>query len=65
MGNAKEDASRNRFAVEWKNQGGLIVRDLTVRLTRANVPPESYGELRAFLDAFLEAEREPVVLARP
>jgi hypothetical protein len=38
---------------------------MALRLTRASVPPERYGELRAFLDAFLDAERQPVVLLRP
>jgi transglutaminase-like putative cysteine protease len=54
-----------RFSVEWKTQGGIVVRDLSLRLTRDNVPPERYNDLRTFLDAFLEAEGQPIVLARP
>lgn len=54
-----------RFAVEWKSQGGTIVRDLSLRINRDNVPPERYQDLRSFLDAFLEAEGRPIVLARP
>jgi transglutaminase-like putative cysteine protease len=55
------DSPFGRFAVEWKAQGGIVVRDLALRLTRESIPPQRYGELRTFLDA----ESQPIVLTRP
>jgi hypothetical protein len=62
---ATRDAAFGRFSVQWRIQGGVVVRELSLRLTRGSIPPESYRDLRAFLDAFQEAERQPIVLTRP
>jgi hypothetical protein len=40
-----------------------VVRTVTLRVPRATVPAQSYAPVRAFLDAFHEAQRLPVVLS--
>jgi hypothetical protein len=43
---------------------GSVVRTTSLRVARAVVPPDDYADLRAFLEAVREAERQPIVLRR-
>jgi len=60
----KLDTTFGQFAVAWQAQDGHVTRTLSLRMPRAVLPPSSYPEVRAFLDAFREAETLPVVLVR-
>jgi transglutaminase-like putative cysteine protease len=51
------------FTVRWEKSSGRVVRTLTLQVQRASVPAESSAVVRAFLDAFRDAEKQPVVLA--
>ena len=52
------------FSIRWQAENGRVTRTLSLRIQRSTVPPESYRDVRAFLDAFREAERLPVVLVK-
>jgi hypothetical protein len=54
------DARFGYFTVEWTIADGSVVRTTSLRVARAVVPPDDYADLRAFL----EAERQPIVLRR-
>jgi hypothetical protein len=56
-------ASFGSFSIKWQAQGGRVMRNVSLVIRRSAVPAASYKEVRAFLDAFREAERLPVVLA--
>ena len=51
------------FTVQWEKEAGRVVRTVTLRVPRATVPAQSYAAVRAFFDAFHEAQRLPVVLS--
>jgi hypothetical protein len=51
------------FSIRWQAESGRVTRTVTLQIQRATVAPESYNDVRTFLDAFREAERLPVVLA--
>jgi transglutaminase superfamily protein/uncharacterized protein DUF3857 len=53
-----------RFSVTWRASGTTVSRTLTLRLTRTTLPASANGQVLAFMDAFRQAERQPVVLAR-
>ena len=60
---AVRSASFGSFTVRWEKAGSRVTRTLVLQIQRANIPAESYAAVRAFLDAFREAEKQPVVLA--
>jgi Domain of Unknown Function with PDB structure (DUF3857)/Transglutaminase-like superfamily len=51
------------FSISWQAENGRVKRTVSLLIKRTTLPATSYGEVRAFLDAFREAERLPVVLA--
>jgi transglutaminase-like putative cysteine protease len=53
------------FSIVWRSEKGQVFRELTLRIARSTLPPESYQDVRAFLESFREAEQLPVVLALP
>jgi Domain of Unknown Function with PDB structure (DUF3857)/Transglutaminase-like superfamily len=55
-------ASFGSFSIRWQAQSGRVTRTVTLQIQRATVAPESYSDVRTFLDAFRDAERLPVVL---
>jgi hypothetical protein len=59
------DKPFGRFSVEWRASGTTVSRTLTLRLSRTTLPAASNAEVLAFVDAFRQAERIPVVLLRP
>jgi hypothetical protein len=52
------------FSIVWQMQNERLTRTLSLRLTRSTVAPASYDEVRIFLEAFREAERQPVILVK-
>jgi len=58
-------ASFGSFSIKWQTMDGHVSRNVSLLIRRSTVPAASYKEVRAFLDAFREAERQPVVLALP
>ena len=40
------------------------VRVLALKVNRSVVPPSDYASVRAFVDRFLDAEKQPAVLRR-
>ena len=60
----KVETRFGRFSVAWQAQNGHVTRTLSLRMPRAVLPASAYAELRAFLEAFREAENLPVVLMR-
>jgi hypothetical protein len=58
------DAPFGRFEVSWVVDGPRLTRVLTLRVNQDVIPPEQYGELRAFIDKFRDAEKMAAVLAR-
>jgi hypothetical protein len=52
------------FAISWQMENGRLTRNLLLRIHRSSVAPASYNDVRAFLDAFREAERQPVILVK-
>ena len=58
------DTPFGRFSVEWRAQGTTVSRTLTLRLARTTLPATASAEVRAFVEAFRDAERQPIVLAR-
>jgi hypothetical protein len=58
-------ASFGSFSIKWQALDGHVSRNVSLIVRRSTVPAASYTEVRAFLDAFREAERQSVVLALP
>jgi hypothetical protein len=58
------EAPFGRFEMRWTVEGSRLVRVLSLRVTRSVIPPAEYAQVRAFVDGFRDAERQPVVLAR-
>jgi hypothetical protein len=58
------EAPFGHFSVQWTAEGRTVVRAVELRVSRTAVQPADYPRLRAFLDAFREAERQPIVLTR-
>jgi hypothetical protein len=52
------------FAISWQMENGRLTRNLLLRIHRSSVAPAAYNDVRAFLDAFREAERQPVILVK-
>jgi hypothetical protein len=52
-----------RFTVRWTVENGRAIRAVDLRIERSIVDPDQYDGLRAFLNAFSEAERTSLVLA--
>jgi len=53
-----------RFSVTWRASGTTVSRTLTLRLLRTTLPAAANAQVLAFVDAFRQAERQPVVLVR-
>jgi len=58
------DQPFGRFSVEWRAQGRTVSRTLTLRLARTTLPATASGDVRAFVEAFRDAERQPIVLVK-
>jgi hypothetical protein len=56
-------ATFGNFSIRWQAENGRVTRTVSLLIKRSTVPASSYDDVRAFLDAFREAERLPVVLA--
>jgi hypothetical protein len=53
-----------RFSVTWRTSGTTVIRTLTLRLARTTLPPSANADVLAFMDAFRQADRLPVVLVK-
>ena len=58
------ETSFGRFSVTWRATGSTVSRTLTLRLARTTLPASANAEVLAFVEAFRQAERQPVVLVR-
>jgi hypothetical protein len=53
-----------RFSVSWQVEGTRVVRTVILQMIRTALAPSASEEVQAFLGAFREAERQPLILAR-
>ena len=53
-----------RYDVRWTLEDRKLVRVLALKVNRSVVPPAEYASVRAFVDRFLDAEKQPAVLRR-
>jgi hypothetical protein len=53
-----------RYDVRWSLEDRKLIRTLALKVTRSVVPPADYASVRAFVDRFLDAEKQPAVLRR-
>ena len=58
------DTPFGRFSVTWRSSGTTVSRTLTLRLARTTLPASANAEVLGFVEAFRQAERQPVVLMR-
>ena len=58
------DTPFGRFSVTWVSDGAKVVRTVSLRVLRTTVPASANAQVLAFVEAFRQAERLPVVLIR-